>query len=491
MIKNKIHIVIALIILAGLLFISCEKEVYTEPVEVGQHYENGKVFITSNPTAAQIYVNEKNSGLVTPDTVKWLSTGSYKIRLKLNLFKDTLLTISAGDKTVTKVFVDYTLNPGHYGKIYCTSAPNNVNIFLNGKNTNKQTPSYLTSLFPGEYSIMYQKNGVRADSMRIVVRGGVTSYVSLALEDTSSWVTYNTKNSKVSSNLISSIVVDKNNMKWMGSRDNGIISFDGINFKSYRESNSPLVSDLINCLTFDSQDNLWIGTSSGLMVKKGESWIDLSPSLPSKSITSFAFDSKGNTWIGTDRGLVKFNGNSFTVFNTSNSGINGNTVTGVAVDKAENIWVSSDYNGICKFNGTSWQNYTMANMKLAYNLGNAIRTIATDQDGNIWASHIPNPKQGELGGFTKFDGTNWSQVSLLGLPEQSVYTIYNDKNNNKWVGTDEGIGKFLQPASLVRFNSSNSDILLREVTALMIDAKGDLYVGTLGGGFAKFKRGNF
>lgn len=474
-----------------LIFVSCEKAVFTGTEVVEAKYQNGKIFVASNPAKAQIYIDGKNSGLTTPDTIKWLNTANYKLTLKLDLFKDTSLTVHAEDKLLSKLMIDYTLNPNNYGKIVCTSIPNNVNVFLNGKPTNKQTPVTLTNLFPGNYSVIYQKEGTRADSMQLTVRGGTASYVSLILEDTTKWVTYSRKNSGIFSDLISAVAVDKKNVKWIGTKDNGLISFDGVKFKQYSESNSQLISNMINTISFDAQDNLWIGTSVGLMVKKGESWIDMTAGLPSKNISSFAFDKNGNTWIGTSAGLVKYNGSSYTVYSTGNSGINGNTVTGVAVDKAGNIWVSSDYNGICKFNGSTWVNYTMANMGFSYNLGNAVRTIVADIDGAIWAAHIPNPKQGEYGGFTKFDGARWNVIDINGLPTQSIYSIYVDQSNYKWIGTNEGIGKFLQPANLLRFNSSNNSILLQAVTGITIDNKGDLYIATLGGGIAKLKKGNF
>ncbi len=69
--------------------------------------------------------------------------------------------------------------------------------------------------------------------------------------------------------------------------------------------------------------------------------------------------------------------------------------------------------------------------------------------------------------------------------------IWVDKNNYKWIGTKNGLGKFLQPDNIVPFTTDNSQIPGGWIESTAIDLNGDLYVGTFGGGVGKLKKGNF
>jgi ligand-binding sensor domain-containing protein len=61
---------------------------------------------------------------------------------------------------------------------------------------------------------------------------------------------------------------------------------------------------------------------------------------------------RGNKWIGTDGGgLAKFDGVNWTVYNTSNSGLPGNSVNAIAIDGQGNKWIGTYGGGLAKFDG--------------------------------------------------------------------------------------------------------------------------------------------
>jgi len=83
----------------------------------------------------------------------------------------------------------------------------------------------------------------------------------------------------------------------------------------------------INCLA-DEGEYLWVGTEHGGLVKLNKSNGDfiiydkLNSGLPSNWVNAIAIDGQGNKWIGTNGGgLAKFDGVSWTVYNSSNSGL--------------------------------------------------------------------------------------------------------------------------------------------------------------------------
>lgn len=484
----KSRIIIFIFLFA--LFISCEKEVFVES-EKDETYPTGKLVIESLPGPASIYIDEKNSGFKTGDTIKYLLPGIHKITLKQNLLKDTVFNINIVENSISKILIDYYKNPGQFGRIYCGSNKNGAVIFLDDQKTNFATPATISMVFPGEHKVKYVLPEHRSDSVKINVEGGKTVYVSLSLEDTSKWVSYTINNSSISANHLSSIVVDKNNVKWIGTRDQGLCFFDGKNWNIYKKENSPLIYDFINYLSVDNENNLWIATTGGLMKKSGKIWIDYTSNLPSTYVTSIEHDKNGNTWIGTSNGLVKFNGNSWVVMNTSNSAIPSNFITSITIDKLNRVWIGTSANGVGFFDGITWKNYNMSNMKLQRNLGNGIRFVKVDNNGIVWVSHIQNLIAGELGGLTTFDGNNWTEISLLGIPSNQVETIYIDSKNQKWIGTKNGFGYFLNSFSIKYFNTGNSPLTASQVVGISLDENEDLYVVTFGGGMCKIKKGNY
>ena len=72
---------------------------------------------------------------------------------------------------------------------------------------------------------------------------------------------------RVSSNLITNIIQDRQGLIWIAS-DRGLNKFDGYRFTAYlHNSNDPrsLLSNAVSCLFTDRDGNLWVGTGRGLM----------------------------------------------------------------------------------------------------------------------------------------------------------------------------------------------------------------------------------
>ncbi len=482
---------LALLNISCLIFTSCGKEVYTgiseAPVGV-----NTKIIIQTKPAGAVIYFDDKNMGIHSNDSLVWLNPGVHKLTLKLDLFPDKIQYFSIKDGMRVPYFYNYYSDPLNFGSITCNSTPQAATIYLNDSLTNKKTNSTFSNLFPGQYKIKVTLAGCRADSNYITLSGGKNQSVDFILEDTTKWVSYKTTNSPMLSNYISKIIVDKNNIKWIGTLDQGLARFDGKNWKMYKKSNSPLIYDFITCLALDQNNNLWIGTSGGIMMFNGFSWINYTANLPTNTyVKSIAIDKMNNVWIGTMDGLVFYDGVTWKTFTTLNSGLAGNFVTCISIDNQNRVWLGTNSFGISMYDGNNWKLYNMSNMSLPINVGNIIQDIAVDNDGTIWAAHLSDSNRGFAGGITKYDGKNWSVVQLTGIATNLPEMIWVDKNNNKWIGTKNGLGEFLQPGNIVTFTTVNSQIPASQIESAAIDLNGDLYIGTFGGGAAKLKKGNF
>jgi ligand-binding sensor domain-containing protein len=143
------------------------------------------------------------------------------------------------------------------------------------------------------------------------------------------------------------------------------------------------------------------------------------------------------------------------------------------------LWIGTDCGGLVKINKSigDFTIYNKWNSKLP---DNHILAIAVDGQENKWI--------GTQEGLAKFDGANWTvyNTSNSGLPDNWVLTIAIDKQGNKWIGTGGGgLAKF-DGVNWTVYNTSNSGLPDNIVPAIAIDGVGNKWIGTDGGGLAKF-----
>ncbi len=177
--------------------------------------------------------------------------------------------------------------------------------------------------------------------------GGLTKYNKITGERTF----YTTSNSGIPDNVILSIAIDNEGIKWIGT-SGGLAKFNGTDWVIYNTSNSGLPDNDVWAIAIDNEGNKWIGTyQSGLAKFNGTDWIVYNKSnsgLPDNEIYSLAIDGEGNKWIGTWNGLAKFDGQEWIVYNTANSGLLDNYIRTIAIDNEGNIWIGTNYGGLAK-----------------------------------------------------------------------------------------------------------------------------------------------
>ena len=331
-----------------------------------------------------------------------------------------------------------------------------------------------------------------AQSHSITIPNSSTSYManfSLVNETPQTWLLYQMSNALPTPN-VKVVSIDGQNNVWVGT-DGGLSKFDGENWKTYNKANSGIPFNTITSVATDTQGNKWIGMTpywngstnvgGGLAKLDGTTWTVYNTSnsgLPENYVLSIAIDGSVNKWIGTfGGGLAKFNGTIWTVYNSLNSGLPDNVVWSIAIDGLGNKWIGTS-GGLAKFDGTSWTVYNTSNSGLP---DNTVLSIAIDGSGNKWIGTWN-------GGLAKFDGTNWTvyNTSNSGLPDKYVNSIAIDVSENKWIGTyDSGLAKF-DGTNWVIYKTSNSGLPNNYVTSIAIDGSGNKWISTFFGGLAKF-----
>ena len=271
-----------------------------------------------------------------------------------------------------------------------------------------------------------------------------TFYGEVVKFDNENWTVYNSSNSGLPGEYrISSIAIDAQNNKWFGASyppnltsGGGLVKFDDTRWTVYTVSNSGLPNNTVTEIAIDSQGNKWIATLNGV-AKFGTTWTSY---LSSKSIAAINIDHHGNKWIATQSDIVKFDDTNWTTYYYSKSIIpyyNGNGgITTIAFDKKGDKWfgISEDWDsgatgGVTKFDDLHWTIYDSSNSDLPY----SVKSAAVDQMGNIWFA----TSYWSVGALVKFDGTHWTvyDSSILGYSFDWMESIAIDDLGNKWITT--------------------------------------------------------
>lgn len=487
--EHKVNIVRLQLFLIHLIFFSflissCEKEVSILSSDEKIYF--GFIYVNSNPPGSAIFKNDKNTGRFTPDSLKYLPSGSYTITLKQKYFRDTSILVQLNDPDSKSYFVDYYSNPLMFGNINFTSDPAGAEIFLNDSNIQAVTPFTLKNVKPGNYLVKYEKENFRDAIFSLIVESSKNSTSYFKLRDTSKWVDYQISNSNIQSNLLTCLEVDLNNIKWIGSFEKGVISFDGSNFTNYSSTNSPIPSNYITCISVDQKNKKWIGTNAGIAIFDNTSWTVYSKNnsgLASNNINSIQFENN-TTWIGTPLGLIKYDGISWQLYDTiiTVPSVNYAAVNDIAIDANGNKWLATSSTGIFKFNNGFWgKAFTDSTPNIP---SNNLATNAISNNGELWFGHLPGP--GKRGGVSIFDGVAWRSI-FIGSDGNLVEDIYIDKSNTKWISTNEGLFQIVGETPLYFYNRINSLISFSHIKGVIKDLDGIIWVATNGGGLNKLK----
>lgn len=483
-----------LVLFLAVIFYSCKKEILTEVVDLKPEGTN-HLLVESNPVEATIYLDGRNTGFSTPDSIRWLSTGKHTITIKHEYFIDTTVTVDLGRGFPSKILIDHYKNPGHLGTLICNSVPSGADIFIDDKPTLYKTPHTFYKYNPGKVKVKMAYPMHRTDSSVVKLIGGTKQTAYIFLDDTTKGLFYTITNSPIPTDYTYTLAVDSSNIKWIGTEGQGIIGYDGKKWSAFNKDNTPMSSNIVKSLFVDKLNRLWIGFENGLFVYNGNTFINYSSQVNNKFVTSITADNNGTIWIGSFGGLFRYDGKTWQAYTSANSGLHDNLIYSVAVDKLNNIWVGTNGNGMAVFDGNSWRKWDMSNMGIGNRIGDVIHSIICDQDGMIWAAHMREEVgSGSIkaeGGLSRFNGTKWSVISVPQISTQYIQSLHVDRNNNKWVATKFGLGRFDKSNSASIFTKVNAKLQTSYTTASALDKIGDLYISTLGGGLSKFRKGAF
>lgn len=358
--------------------------------------------------------------------------------------------------------------------------------------------------------------------------------------DGENWNRYNTSNSGIRSNYISSLAIGSGGRLWMGHpakvgqyntpAAGGISSFDGTNWQSYDEQNTPMLSKHILTIASNASGTVWAGTALGLLKYNGDGWtLHQAPGSYSQNsaFSWIGIDGVNTLWLGDGsgkaNGLLKLVGNNWSMINPSNSALNANNVKCLSVDANNRKWIGMPVLGeLISIDGANWQNMNLYDMGVAYG---QVNSVAFDnagkmwlsvgnklicKDGDIWTTHLSyftdlgqicidaqnviwvavydEPNLGVYGGLLRYDGQNMQIFNddNSGMPGRRIKHVVASSTGDIWVsvfgydGTALGLSRY-SAQSWTNFNTSNSLMPSNQINCLAISSQNVLWAGTPSG----------
>ena len=235
----------------------------------------------------------------------------------------------------------------------------------------------------------------------------------------------------------------------------------------------------LNSILPDGTGGFWLGGQTTLVhwhsgVSETYPIQALKSNFGQTGIAGMARGPDGSFWLGIfaagpGRGLGRFANGTFQPFVTP--GFDGSklAVSSIVSDRDENLWVSTNGNGIYRIHGNVVEHYGRADGLSS----DAVVRLYLDREGILWAATtngIDSFRDPSVASFTSFeglgndvpmgvlasrDGTIWvanrgsldhiskERVSSIrmknGLPGNQVTSMLEDRAGNLWIGVDDGL----------------------------------------------------
>ena len=169
---------LAIVILLSLIAISCETNPPTSPENPSPQL--GKAFITANASDAEIWLDNLNTGQITPDTVE-TTVGTHTFTLKKENYLDASQIVEIIKDSLILLNIPLT-EVSETGRIYVNSNAVGAQIFIDQVNSGKVTPDTILAT-PGTHQIELQRAFFNSSSQQVEVIKDSLIILNIILEE--------------------------------------------------------------------------------------------------------------------------------------------------------------------------------------------------------------------------------------------------------------------------------------------------------------------
>ena len=258
--------------------------------------------------------------------------------------------------------------------------------------------------------------------------------------------------------FVRTIAQDQDGFMWFGSHE-GLHRFDGYQFLSFHHdathANS-LSSDVISKILIDKQQRLWVGTAGAglnLFRERNQDFLHITAESEqvqlSNNVVNVIFeDSLGQLWVGTEQGLniLTYRDSKWQIkqifqeLGNPNS-LTHNTVHAVIETASKHIWVGTNGGGVSVFDlqGNFVQSIKLGDTNTSTYENKFINSLLYDEKGDVWIGTFDN---GLIkyhiadGHFKHFTADANDETSIV---SNTIKAMYLDSKQKLWIATDKGL----------------------------------------------------
>lgn len=369
---------------------------------------------------------------------------------------------------------------------------------------NKRTEKF-TDLRP-QYGRGYEVRSIYKDEKQNLWVSTTEGLKIISKNGSLTRIEHDDKNSNsLGGNNLNNVIPYKKDIYLIGIDGLGIDMYD-IKKQVFYHYSDELSSPNLNSLYMDSKGDIWAGTylngmnysnttTNLFVLKKNDP--NSNRSIHRGIITGFLKDKRNALWVSTDGGgIYRRNEGEENIihYEAGKKGLTNNVIITIMQDKENYLWFSSYGGGLYKYDPALDSFFVYKNTPLdTTSLFNNFTKSMTDYNDRIWVC-------GYGGGMSLLDKKTNKFKNYLhnnnyhtSISTDWVHTFYIDRDSTLWLGTFDGIGRYNKETDdfknfYLKNVSSNNHVDINTVIDILEDSKGNLWLGTMGGGLVWFDR---
>ena len=304
--------------------------------------------------------------------------------------------------------------------------------------------------------------------------------VGVARFDGTNFVNF-TKEDGLPDGRIISVTSSPDGVMYFGSENGGAARYDPTTFTSYTTADGLAANSTWH--SFVAADGgVWFGRDAsaaphvpveGISRFDGQEFTPLAEANLFSVPGSMAQTRDGILWLpARGKGAVRFDGTNFLRSFAAEDGL-ADGVYAMATAPDSSLWAGTG-NGLAHLVDGRWQNFQSPS-------GTRISSVVCDSKGTVWAGSSVWAGSYQGSSAWRFDGAGFQPLSTVsGSLIKAVFSLFIDRDDSLWIGTDEGAVRF-DGKELTRITKSKGLLVNNFVQCVYRDRQNVLWFGTRAG----------